>query len=179
MPPVRFEIFVNPACFRASAAFWETGKNRGLREGAKLILVYYVPSKCSYAGIPPWTPKKKQSTLAPGFSRSPSSAAIFFVLTQLFPFHAASGSSRLPRFGPLASQFGQTPKNPPRLLRMSPFACLQNGQRRGFEIPRQFLYSRYSYPVGAMPDPRSFGNDFKKAVMRLGFAGLALPRSQS
>jgi hypothetical protein len=22
--------------------------------------------------------------------------------------------------------------------------CLQNGQRRGFGIPRQFLYSRYS-----------------------------------
>jgi len=26
------------------------------------------------------------------------------------------------RFGPLASQFGHTPKNPPRLLRISPFA---------------------------------------------------------
>src|SRR5260370_30646666 len=49
----------------------ETGKNRGAERAAKLILVYYIPSKCSHAGIPPWTPKKKQSRLAPGFSRSP------------------------------------------------------------------------------------------------------------
>src|SRR5580693_4642764 len=95
------------------------------------------------------------------------------------PFHAASASSRLPRFGPVALQFGHTPKNPPRLLRMSPFACLQNGQRRGFGMPRQFLYSRYSYPIGTMPDPFSLGKEPKKAAIRFGSAGRVRPSSQS
>jgi hypothetical protein len=37
-------------------------------------------------------------------------------------------------------------------------------------MPRQFLYSRYSYPVAAMPDPFSLGKESKKAAMRLGSA---------
>jgi rhamnose transport system substrate-binding protein len=44
----------------------------GAERAAKLILVYYVPPKRCQAGIPPWAPKQKQSSLAPGFSRSPS-----------------------------------------------------------------------------------------------------------
>jgi hypothetical protein len=34
-------------------------------------MVYYVPPKRCHGGIPPWTPKQKQSSLAPGFSWSP------------------------------------------------------------------------------------------------------------
>ena len=33
-------------------------------------MVYYVPPKRCHGGIPPWTPKQKQSSLAPGFSWS-------------------------------------------------------------------------------------------------------------
>jgi hypothetical protein len=33
-------------------------------------LVYYVPPKRCHGGIPPWRPKQKQSSLAPGFSWS-------------------------------------------------------------------------------------------------------------
>src|SRR5260221_2083833 len=62
----------------------------------------------------------------------------------------AAGRRKLLRS--LLWQFGQTPASPPRTLRISPFACLQNGQRRGLGIPRQFLYSRYWYPVGAIPN---------------------------
>ena len=58
---------------------------------AKLILVYYVPSKCSYAGIPPWTPKKKQSRLAPGFSRSRDfGVSAEFVLNRTLSIQAQS-----------------------------------------------------------------------------------------
>src|ERR1700730_11409612 len=44
----------------------------GAERAAKLILVYYVPPKRCHGGIPPWTPKQKQSSLAPGFSWSPT-----------------------------------------------------------------------------------------------------------
>src|SRR5258708_17504103 len=37
-------------------------------------MVYYVPPKRCHGGIPPWTPKQKQSSLAPGFSWSPQPA---------------------------------------------------------------------------------------------------------
>jgi hypothetical protein len=108
---------------------------------------------------------------------SPATGVLRGILQCLypFPFHARSASSWVSRFGPLAWQFGHTPENPPRLLRITPFACLQNGQRRGFGIPRQFLYSRYSYPVGAMPDPFSFGKEFRNAVIRSGFSGRHSP----
>ncbi len=43
----------------------------GAERAAKLILVYYVPPKRCHGGIPRWAPKQKQSSLAPGFSRSP------------------------------------------------------------------------------------------------------------
>jgi len=49
------------------------GKTGGLERVAKLILVDYLPPKCCHAGISPWTPKQKQSSLAPGFSWSPKS----------------------------------------------------------------------------------------------------------
>src|SRR5271166_1052665 len=45
----------------------------GAERAAKLILVYYVPPKRCHAGSPPWTPKQKQSSIAPGFSWSPFS----------------------------------------------------------------------------------------------------------
>src|SRR5260221_9909809 len=51
--------------------FKETGKNRGLKREAKLILLYYVPHEPLSRWIPPWAPKQKQSSLAPGFSCSP------------------------------------------------------------------------------------------------------------
>ena len=44
-------------------------------------------------------------------------------------------------------------------------------------MPRQFLYSRYSYPVRAMPD-FSAGIESKKVTRRFGFAGRNSPRSQ-
>ena len=47
------------------------GKTGGRERAAKLIMVYYVPPKRCHGGIPPWTPKQKQSSLAPGFSWSP------------------------------------------------------------------------------------------------------------
>src|SRR5258708_20228526 len=53
--------------------FKETGKNRGLKREAKLILPYYVPHEPLSRWIPPWAPKQKQSSLAPGFSWSPNS----------------------------------------------------------------------------------------------------------
>jgi hypothetical protein len=46
----------------------ETGKNRGLKREAELILLYYVPREPLSRWIPPWAPKQKQSSLAPGFS---------------------------------------------------------------------------------------------------------------
>jgi hypothetical protein len=49
----------------------ETGKNRGLKREAELILLYYVPREPLSRWIPPWAPKQKQSSLAPGFSWSP------------------------------------------------------------------------------------------------------------
>jgi hypothetical protein len=52
----------------------ETGKNRGLKREAELILLYYVPHEPLSRWIPPWAPKQKQSSLAPGFSWSPLSA---------------------------------------------------------------------------------------------------------
>jgi hypothetical protein len=48
----------------------------GAERAAKLIMVYYVPPKRCHGGIPPWTPKQKQSSLAPGFSWSPISGAL-------------------------------------------------------------------------------------------------------
>ena|SRR5258708_39256545 len=53
---------------------WETGKNRGLKREAELILLYYVPHEPLSRWIPPWAPKQKQSSLAPGFSWSPQPA---------------------------------------------------------------------------------------------------------
>src|SRR5260221_5380424 len=50
----------------------ETGKNRGLKREAELILLYYVPHEPLSRWIPPWAPKQKQSSLAPGFSWSPA-----------------------------------------------------------------------------------------------------------
>src|SRR5258708_39679462 len=44
----------------------------GAERAAKLIMVYYVPPKRCHGGIPPWTPKQKQSSLGPGFSWSPN-----------------------------------------------------------------------------------------------------------
>src|SRR5260221_2858377 len=51
--------------------FKETGKNRGLKREAKLILRYYVPHEPLSRWIPPWAPKQNQSSLAPAFSWSP------------------------------------------------------------------------------------------------------------
>jgi hypothetical protein len=45
-------------------------KNRGLKREAELILLYYVPHEPLSRWIPPWAPKQKQSSLAPGFSWS-------------------------------------------------------------------------------------------------------------
>jgi hypothetical protein len=45
----------------------ETRKNRGLKREAELILLYYVPHEPLSRWIPPWAPKQKQSSLAPGF----------------------------------------------------------------------------------------------------------------
>ena len=42
----------------------------GLKREAKLILLYYVPHEPLSRWIPPWAPKQKQSSLAPGFSWS-------------------------------------------------------------------------------------------------------------
>ena len=56
--------------------FKETGKHRGLKREAKLILLYYVPHEPLSRWIPPWAPKQKQSSLAPGFSWSPYSTYI-------------------------------------------------------------------------------------------------------
>src|SRR5258708_19734963 len=58
----------------------------GTERATKLILVYYVPPKRCHAGIPPWTPNQKQSSLAPGFSwsldrRSAARTATFATLS--------------------------------------------------------------------------------------------------
>jgi hypothetical protein len=68
-----------------------------------------------------------------------------FHSTLLTPRRDFPGLARSPR------NFGQTPRYIRFVFRISLFARLQNGQRRGFGMPRQFLYSRYSYPVGMMP----------------------------
>src|SRR5260370_31544168 len=57
---------------RSFSLIRETGKNRGLKRAAELILLYYVPREPLSRWIPPWAPKQKQSSLAPGFSWSPS-----------------------------------------------------------------------------------------------------------
>ena len=54
----------------AHRGYLETGKNRGLKREAELILLYYVPHEPLSRWIPPWAPKQKQSSLAPGFSWS-------------------------------------------------------------------------------------------------------------
>jgi hypothetical protein len=60
--------------------------------------------------------------------------------------------------------FTHLPKTHPTVRRISPFARLQKGQRRGFGIPLQFLYLRYWYPVGAMPYPRSLGSESRNVI---------------
>jgi hypothetical protein len=50
--------------------------------------------------------------------------------------------------------------NPPRPVRISPFACLQSGQRLGFGIP-----------VGARLYPFSVGEESRNAASRSGFSG--------
>src|SRR5260221_7728839 len=42
----------------------------GAKREAELILLYYVPHEPLSRWIPPWAPKQKQSSLAPGFSWS-------------------------------------------------------------------------------------------------------------
>ena len=49
----------------------------GAERAAKLILVYHVPTKRCQAGIPSCAPKQKQSSLAPGFSRSRCNAGLY------------------------------------------------------------------------------------------------------
>jgi hypothetical protein len=70
-----------------------------------------------------------------------------------------------PVSAPSLRSLDKLPETPPLTFRTSPFACLQNGQRLGFGIPRQFLYSRYSYPIGMMP-ARLVGRESRKAVIR-------------
>jgi hypothetical protein len=67
---------------RSFSLIRETGKNRGLKREAELILLYYVPREPLSRWIPPWAPKQKQSSLAPGFSWSPKTT-IFNILTGL------------------------------------------------------------------------------------------------
>ena len=61
--------------FAVPAALLGDREKPGAKRAAKLILVYYVPPKRCHAGSPPWTPKQKQSSIAPGFSWSPFSDA--------------------------------------------------------------------------------------------------------
>ena len=84
----------------------------------------------------------------------------------------------IPPFRPRRSAIRTDALKPCSNLPYLAFCLLTEGQRLGFGIPRQFLYSRYLYPVGMMP-ARSAGRESRKAMIRAAVADLGslFPRS--